>query len=139
MLWEVLGDGKICRCCAKPTSSLQANLHPHKEIFFPTPSADVTGVPCSPWLGCPLVFTVVSPVGTATLRQWVVKTATLMVTFQCSPLLGAVLGAGDTVMGLKPHRNPAPMDFLVSADPPKQTNQYIMQEVMSALRKSKAG
>lgn len=43
-------------------------------------------------------------------------------TFQCVHLLGTGLRAGDTVLGQKPHTNPAPLDILVSAYPQRQTN-----------------
>lgn len=47
-------------------------------------------------------------------------------TFQCVHLLGTGLGAGHTVLDQKPHTNPAPLDILVSAYPPRQTNYSVI-------------
>lgn len=99
-------------------SSFRANLHTGKGIFFPIPSADLTGTSHRTCPGCRLVFTFVSSVGIAAIRQWVVKTFILISIFECLHMLAA----GDTVRDQKPHKNPAPGDILV--------RQYIIRQVL---------
>lgn len=85
-------------------SSFRANLHTGKGIFFPIPSADLTGTSRRTCPGCCLVFTFVSSAGIVAIGQGVVKTFILISIFGCLHMLVA----GDTVMDQNPHKYPAP-------------------------------